>query len=326
VSLLIVSRTFTQASWQVKAASILAVFNVFVIASPARSADPKISNEGAAVNVVHATNECFSALVRVSGFFVPRVEAALGIDGDGSRITEVLVGEGDDVTAGQVLARFARPSYEPSSPPGGAAVPPGAAMAPGPASSTGVLRAPSAGRVTQSTARVGGTASMMGEPLFRLAVGNEIEVEAEVPSVHVPLLAPGQTARVEVEKDRELKGEVRLVFVEIDPMTQLGRARISVASEPSLRVGKFVRATIVARRSCGISVPGAAISYRPEGTTVQVVRNGIVEVREVRVGLRSERSAEIDQGLSEGDVVVANAGSSLRNGDMVKPVFRSQSD
>ena len=91
----------------------------------------------------------------------------------------------------------------------------------------------------------------MAEPLFRIAVDNEIELEAEVPSIHVPTLAPGQTARIEIGDNRELSGRVRLVPAVIDPVRQLGRARLSLERDPSLRLGMFAGATIDAKRSCG---------------------------------------------------------------------------
>ena len=56
------------------------------------------------------------------------------------------------------------------------------------------LKAPRAGLVTRSTAAIAATASPVpGEPLYRIAVDNEIELEADVPSIHVPVLASGQS-------------------------------------------------------------------------------------------------------------------------------------
>jgi RND family efflux transporter MFP subunit len=183
------------------------------------------------------------------------------------------------------------------------------------------LRAPAAGMVTQSTAAVGTTASAMpGEPLFRIAVDSEIELEADVSSVHVPELGSGQTARVEVEGSRELAGRVRLVPAAVDRRTQVGRARLSLERDASLRLGMFARATIDASRSCGISVPGSAVHYRTEGASVQVVRENVVETRLVQVGLHSDTDTEVRDGLREGDLIVANAGSSLRDGDKVTPI------
>jgi RND family efflux transporter MFP subunit len=191
----------------------------------------------------------------------------------------------------------------------------------GGAAKTATLKAPAAGVITRSTAVVGATASpLTPEPLFRIAVDNEIELEAEVPSIHVPALTSGQTARVEIGAPRELSGRVRLAPARIDQRTQLGRARIALERDPLIRLGIFARATIDAQRSCGISVPRSAVRYRTEGTSVQVVRNDAIETRLVQVGLHSDTDTEIRDGLREGDMVVANAGGSLRDGDKVKPI------
>ena len=277
---------------------------------------------GAIVLVVRATKACFSASVRVTGFLVARREALVTLDMDGYRITEILVNEGDRVTAGQQLVRLTRSD-------GGAPAPAGAPPGAGPGGAPGaqsmpasmVLRAPAAGSITRAVATIGATANPgdpRTEPLFRIAVDGEIELEAEVPSIHVPKLAPGQTARVEIEDGREINGYVRLVPAEINPMSQLGRVRVSVERDPSLRMGSFARATIDASRSCGVSVPKAAVLFRTEGTSVQVVRDRKVETRRVRVGFESDLNAEIREGINEGEVVVANAGTSLRDGDPVQ--------
>jgi RND family efflux transporter MFP subunit len=194
------------------------------------------------------------------------------------------------------------------------------------ASANPTLKAPTAGLITKSTAAIGATASPVpGEPLFRIAAGNEIELEVEVPSIHALELRPGQMARVELENGRELIGRVRLSPAEIDPRTQLGRARISLQADPPLPVGMFGRAAISASRSCGLSVPTSALLYRTGGTRVQVVRDATIKTVSVQVGLHSDTDTEIVEGLREGDVVVANAGASLREGDKVTPVFADDS-
>jgi multidrug efflux pump subunit AcrA (membrane-fusion protein) len=280
---------------------------------------------GAIVLVTRATKACFSASVRVTGFLVARREALVTLDLEGYRITEIMANEGDRVTAGQQLVRLARQD--------GGAAPPGAPQAASAGAgaaqaaqlpATMVLRAPAAGTVMRASATIGATANPgdpRTEPLYRIAVDGEIELEAEVPSIHVPKLAPGQTARVEVEDGREINGYVRLVPAEINPMSQLGRVRVSVERDPSLRFGSFARATIDASRSCGVSVPKAAVLFRTEGTSVQVVRDRVVETRRVRVGFESDLNVEIREGVNEGDVIVANAGTSLRDGDPVQPKF-----
>ena len=145
----------------------------------------------------------------MTGFLVPREEAIVTLD-PGYRVSEVVAGEGDRVSAGQTLARLARqaaPGLDPSADPRPATL---------------ILKAPAAGVITRSTAMVGATASpMQAEPLFRIAVDDEIELEADVPSIHIPMLAAGQTGRVEIENSRELSGRVRLVPGSVDLRTQL---------------------------------------------------------------------------------------------------------
>jgi multidrug efflux pump subunit AcrA (membrane-fusion protein) len=275
------------------------------------------SSGGAVVKLVRAAKECFSDAIYVTGILVPRQQAVVTLD-LGSRVTEVLATEGDQVKDGQVLARATRQSEGPS--PAGT---PASAKA---TSNTIALKAPAAGLVTQSTASVGAVASPRGDPLFRIMIDNEIELEADVPSIHVPKLKSGETARIKLEDGTELIGRVRLVPAQIDRTTQLGRARLSVAQDPSLRVGMFTRATIDASESCGVAVPRDAILRQTEGTSVQVVRNRTVETRRVRVGLSSDTSVEISEGLKEGDIVVANAGTSLHDGDQVQPIFAEEPD
>jgi RND family efflux transporter MFP subunit len=267
---------------------------------------------------VKAVTYCFSDTIVVTGSLVAREEAIVNLDADGYRISEILVKEGATVTEKQDLVRLARLGGE------GQPAPPGARPAP----ATMVLHAPAAGLVTRSTAMIGAVASLRAEPLYRIMVNNEIELEVDVPSLHVgKLRADGrQTARVEVENGTEVSGRVRLVPGEIDRTTQLGRARLSIDRSPSLRIGMFARATIDASRSCGVAIPRSAVTYRTEGTSVQVIRDGVVETRRIATGLRSDTDVEIRSGLREGDTIVASAGTSLHDGDPVKPTYLKRPD
>jgi len=130
-------------------------------------------------------------------------------------------------------------------------------------------------------------------------------------------LNPGATVRISRDNAPDLVGRVRLVSPQIDRTTQLGHIRVSLASNPSLKIGMFARASIDARRSCGVAIPRTAIDH----LTVQVVKGSTVEMRKVRVGLVSDSSTEILEGLDVGEIVVADAGSSLHDGDQIKTTF-----
>jgi multidrug efflux pump subunit AcrA (membrane-fusion protein) len=265
----------------------------------------------ALVIVTKSTNACFSDMVRVTGFVVPRREAVVGVDQEGSRVTDVFVREGDMVTDSQELARLTPPPTQPGAPGGGGG-------RPAPTS----LRAPAAGLVTEVRTIAGAPASPQAGPMFRIAVNNEIELDAEVPAVHMLKLNPNATVRISRDDAPDIVGRVRLVSPQIDRATQLGHVRISITSNPSLKVGMFARANIDARRSCGVAIPHTAIDH----LTVQVVKGNTVEMRRVRVGLVSDTSTEILEGLDVGEIVVADAGSSLHDGDQIKTMFAEELD
>jgi len=87
--------------------------------------------------------------------------------------------------------------------------------------------------------------------MFRISVNNEIELDAEVPAVHMLKLNPGANVRISRDDAPDLVGRLRLISPQIDRATQLGHVRISLTSNPSLKLGMFARASIDAKRSCG---------------------------------------------------------------------------
>ena len=265
----------------------------------------------ALVIVTKSTNACFSDLVRVTGFVVPRREAVVGVDLEGSKVSDLLVREGEMVTDNQELARLTPPPAQPAAPGGGAR----------PASQTS-LRAPAAGLVTQVNTVVGAPASPQAGPMFRIAVNNDIDLDAEVPAFHMMKLNPGATVRISRDNGPDIVGRVRLVSPQIDRATQLGHVRITLTGNSSLKIGMFAQASIDAKRSCGVAIPRTAIDH----LTVQVVKGNTVETRKVRVGLVSDTSTEILEGLDVGEIVVADAGSSLHDGDQIKTMFAEELD
>lgn len=277
------------------------------------------ASAGAIVMVVKATNACFSDMVRVTGFLVPRREAVVAVEQEGFRVTDVLVQDGDQVAENQELVRLGGPAAAAQAAQAAQQNPQAAGR---PGTPVVTLRAPAAGRIIQSTARAGAFASPQLGPLFRIAIDNEIELDAEVPNVHVLKLTPGVTARIAIDGGPEVSGRVRLVAPEIDRRTQLGKARITLPRNPAIKVGMFARATIDANRSCGVSIPKSALDH----STVQVIKDNIVETRKVKVGLFSDTAIEIRDGVKEGEIVVANAGTSLHDGDKVKTIFPDEFD
>jgi HlyD family secretion protein len=298
------------------------VLAVVTVPGSSGAQDRRESTSGMAVTVERAHRECFADTVRVAGTLVAREESFARPDQDGQRITQVLVEDGDVVTEGQALAHLAKPEGQPGQggQPGQKGQPGQGGQPPqGPAATT--VQAPAGGTIIGTTAQVGAIASLSAPPLFRIVVGREIELQAEVPIVRVGKLKPGQSARVEVAGLGEVVGRLRFVAPDIDPQAQATRVRISLGKDDRLRVGTFAAALVEIGTICAPTISLSAVLYGPQGPIVQVVRNNRIETRPIPVGLISGDKVQVREGLNEGDLVVVRAGSFLREDDEVRPVM-----
>jgi HlyD family secretion protein len=274
----------------------------FGLSSQVSAADPSETSSDRAVTVAQTKRMCFVDTLQITGVLVPRNEILVRPDKEGLQISQVLVGAGDSVVSGQVLARLTQPDGQQSSGTGNA------------------VQAPAAGVISSVSAVIGTMASARAEPLFRIAKQGEMELLAETPVNTLARLAPDQPVKVEIIGVGELAGKVRLFSTAINPTTQLGQVRLFIGSDQRLRAGVFGRATVEVGRRCGAAIPLSAILYGQGGAIVQVVRDSRVETRRVSVGLLAAEQAEIRDGLSEGDLVVARAGAFVRDGDRVRPI------
>ena len=189
------------------------------------------------------------------------------------------------------------------------------------------VRAPEDGLISRRGARigsisVGATVAGAGEPFFRIISKGEIELDAEVVQTRLAKIKNGQTATVR-SSGTIADGKVRLVSPEIDRTTRLGRVRIFLGDNPDLKIGAFAKANVETASKRGLAVPLSAVLYSDNGATVLVIENGQVASRRVETGLVVAGQVEVMSGLKEGDVVVARAGTFLRDGDAVTPILPS---
>lgn len=274
--------------------------------------------EGTTVRGVRAGQACLKEQIRITGFALAREESGASLALDGYRISQILVAEGDKVTSGQELLRATLIGGEEGAGQGR------------PASVS--ARAPIAGLVTRINARLGMATSAtipsgpggQPEPQVRIASESGIDLLVDVPSLYATKIRAGTAARILRGDGGEAKGTVRVAVSEVDPATQLGRARITVEPASALRPGQFASAVIETARDCGLSVPRSAVLYQNGITSVQVLNGTRVETRRVRTGLSDDTNIQIRDGLTEGEAVVAEAGAAVRPGDRVTPVLTNR--
>lgn len=183
------------------------------------------------------------------------------------------------------------------------------------------VTAPADGVISRRMARIGAMASTAGEPMFRIIQNGEIELDAEIVETELKKVKVGQKAIVTVPQNGDFDGKVRLIAPEVDKATRLGRVKIFLGDNPSLRIGSYARGRIETARSRGLAVPSSAVTFDQGLATVQVVKDDTVQKHSVTVGLIAGDLVEIKKGVNEGDLVVTRAGTFLRDGDVVRPVI-----
>lgn len=182
------------------------------------------------------------------------------------------------------------------------------------------VKAPADGVVSRRVARIGAMASAVSDPMFRIIQNSEVELDAEIVETDLFKIKDGQKAIVSTPGGRDVEGSVRLVSPEVDKTTRLGRVRIFLGTQPQLKIGAFARGVIQTAHSTGVALPASAVTFATDGPHVYLVKNDTVTRQAVKTGLQAEKLVEILEGVALDDVVVARAGTFLRDGDKIRPV------
>lgn len=292
-----------------------------------------LPQRGPAVQAVYAT-----------GNVEPVVSAQIGPKVAG-RLVEILVGEGRDVAAGQILARLddaqararvaeleARARYRAeearraqqlfgrghiSAQARDLAVSEKEAAEAALVVARQELRdldlvAPFRGTVLRREGHIGNLVTP-GQTLFWLGCCDDMRIDAAVDEEDIPLVEVGQTALVRADAfaGRVIEGRVSDITPQGDPRLRTYRVYVGLPPEAPLPPGMTAEINIVVRRDeNALLVPAAALA---EGG-VWVVADGAAHWREVEVGVVGPERAEIRSGLSEDQAVIAAPPAKLSEG------------
>jgi HlyD family secretion protein len=184
------------------------------------------------------------------------------------------------------------------------------------------VRSPVSGVVLERQVRPGDLSGAGATgPMFRIARGGLVEVDAEVPESELGRIRPGMPATVTLPDGASLTGTVRLVSPEVDQQTKLGRARISLPVRPDLRPGGYARAVFSNLARSAPVAPDRAVIFDAEGPYVMVVdASNKVRRVPVRTGARAGGYVELLQGPPAGSRVLTSGATFVLEGDTVKPV------
>lgn len=171
------------------------------------------------------------------------------------------------------------------------------------------ITAPARGRVLTRSVEPGQIVQP-GRSLLTLALAGPLQLVAQVDERYLEQLAPGQPARVLADAYPAQAFPAQVLS--IAPVVDAQRGAIEVKFALPVPVPDFLREDMTvsvevetARREQALVVPAGALrSDASGGQTVWVAREGRVEARPVRLGLRTLVSVEVIEGLSDGESVL----------------------
>lgn len=189
------------------------------------------------------------------------------------------------------------------------------------------IRAPFTGVVTKRYANTGSmiqagiSSQTQAMPVVRLAENNLLRLVLPVPVNAVAEIRNGQTVDVEVTSTgRKLQGKVTRYADSVQTATRTMDTEVDVPNpDGSLVPGMYAEVHLhLANRPAALSVPLDAVDGL--GTSVQqayVVRDGIVHLVTVQVGLQTANRVEILSGLDKGDKVIVGRHTGISDGQRV---------
>ncbi|MCC2977185.1 efflux RND transporter periplasmic adaptor subunit [Sphingomonas sp. PL-96] len=186
------------------------------------------------------------------------------------------------------------------------------------------IRAPAAGLVLTRSVEPGQIISSGSGTLFRMAMGGQMEMRAQLSETDMARMTVGVPAEVTpVGSTKTFRGEVWQVSPVIDPDSRQGIVRIALSYDAALRPGGFATARIVSGARAAPLLPESAVLSDAQGNYVYVLDGqNQVQRRAVKVGEVSDAGVAIAEGLNGTEKVVVSAGAFLNPGQKIKPTLR----
>jgi len=161
-------------------------------------------------------------------------------------------------------------------------------------------------------------------PLFSLVKINPIRLRLEVPERMAPWAKIGQPAQVYVEAygDRVFQGKIWRVSPTVDQSKRTFIVEVLIENpKGELKPGSYARARIVTDKVDEVKVvPVRAVIYILGSNKAFVVKDGVIEARDLKLGDRLEQQVEVLEGLNDGEVVAMDQLTRLDTGVKVKTV------
>jgi Cu(I)/Ag(I) efflux system membrane fusion protein len=172
------------------------------------------------------------------------------------------------------------------------------------------LHSPVDGYVVQKMA-LQGMRVMPGEKLFDIADLSSVWVVADIYENELPLVRPGQTAKISLSyfPGREMTAVIDFVYPVLSSESRTGKVRFTVPNTGLLlKPQMFTNVEIAIPLGKKLAVPAEAVLDTGIRQIVYVDKgDGYFEPREIRTGIRVEQVTEVLAGLRQGERIASSA-------------------
>ena len=149
-------------------------------------------------------------------------------------------------------------------------------------------------------------------------------IDVDVPEVFVPFVEKGLDVDIKFSgnKDKIYKGIVDSLASKIDVSNRSLRLRIKMQNSNSeILPGALMEVTIKYNERVSLGIPDTSVILEGNKVYIYKVNNENVTKRvEVLVGNRNKGYLEVESGLKEGDIVVAEGLKKVRPNGKIKPI------
>ena len=192
------------------------------------------------------------------------------------------------------------------------------------------ITAPFDGIITNRFADLGsliqaGTSSdTQSLPLVQLAQDSLLRLRFPVPEAETPLIENGRKVEITVPAlDRTFIGTIIRSAWLINRSTRTMTTEVDVENPQGLiKAGMYAYVKLPLRVAHqALAVPLQALTIGDSPSVMVLAKDGRLEERKVKVGIRTADKAEVVSGLEEGDPVVVGNRAGLDAGEKVKPKF-----
>lgn len=159
--------------------------------------------------------------------------------------------------------------------------------------------------------------------LLTLADPASLITEITVSELLLPHLHTGQPVDVAIDAlgSRVFTGKISRIHPALDPITHHGKLEITLDPVPGgARAGQFVRVTLTTEAIPRLMIPFRALRRDRSSEYVFIHQDGRAVRKEVRSGIHIETEVEILDGLQPGQQVITQGFLGLSNGKKIKVV------